>query len=391
MLALPMSALAERKYTVGTQLDFAAGGTNRPAVSGIDQIQIPREFASFYAYYPSIQLKSTGERSVFEASYVYGHYRANTDLDFESESHAVEAKYKVSVNRRLSIRLDESFETTPDFTTTEALRGIIWTGTEFRFLYYPVAVQRSSQSNYVNGGLEYDLSKKSSLDFSVSHSLRNYEDNPLFRGRLSDQYRLQGKMRFRRKLDERRSWSLEYSAAHQDFRDFENARIHTVSALYSHQLSPTLSVNFSGGPSYVETLASNRNYLGYSAYISLQKLIAPNRLSLYYSHDTGGSSGLGSVSEIDHAGLGLVRRLSRKSSITVDLSLFESRGRVDNPYKFRGASASASFGLALSNKLSMNWGAHYQRHDQTTVFRIEERRFFISMRYHAPELLRFAR
>src|SRR5437867_81037 len=120
ILALPYgleTANAQRKYIVGTQIDFAAGRTSwsTSAQSGVTQLQTDPTL--FYSAYPSIELKSAGNHSLLEASYVFGLNRTSTDLAQDNGSHTASASYKSSLNARWRLNLAESFEMTPDLTT----------------------------------------------------------------------------------------------------------------------------------------------------------------------------------------------------------------------------------------------------------------------------------
>src|SRR5947207_6736186 len=81
------TARAERKYTVGTQIDLVTGSTSRSIQGGLDLSQSLKDRSFFYALYPSVGLKSVGDRSLLELSYAFGLNRSNTGLNLDNGSH----------------------------------------------------------------------------------------------------------------------------------------------------------------------------------------------------------------------------------------------------------------------------------------------------------------
>jgi hypothetical protein len=392
---------AERKNTLGTQFDFVSGMSNWAPTTGVPLAPSQNVFTPFYLVYPSIEMKSIGPSSTLDLSYTFGLQRIKSELDIDTESQVLAASFDKTLSQKWKFRLKESFEMTPDFATFSVLRGILFTPEGAQFLFYPIAVRRSSQINSASISFAYDFRPRSTLSFGLSTVTRDYEENPQFGGLLSDQYRMQANVSFTWKIDERTSWGLEYSAAQLHFEDFEDARIHNISAVYSHQLSPTLNVRLAAGPSYVESLTSQRNYPGYVASLGLEKSTRSNRLSLYYVRRSGESTGLGSVSDTHEAGFGFSRLLGRRITLGVDASGFSSRQRLDNPVDLRGGTGSVTLGLLLTDKMSLNGGALYRTHflprwagdsrySQTTQLDVEEKRIFFSFRFRAPEFWRFA-
>src|SRR5438046_3422093 len=184
------TARAERKYRIGTQIDLVSGTTSRSTDGGLDATQPLQDRTFFYGLYPSLALTSAGDHSLLDVSYAFGLNRSNTGLNLDNGSHVASATFKASLNPRWRYTLAESFEMTSDFTTLNVLRGTIVTPEESRFLFYPI--QRSSQASNASGSVETQLNDKSSLSFGVSHGLRNYPEDPLLRGILSDQQRVAG-------------------------------------------------------------------------------------------------------------------------------------------------------------------------------------------------------
>src|SRR6266571_3421879 len=63
----------DRKYIVGTTVDFVGGGRNGQNAAGISATDgSNRRGSFFYEVYPSILMQSTGEHSVLQVSYALG-------------------------------------------------------------------------------------------------------------------------------------------------------------------------------------------------------------------------------------------------------------------------------------------------------------------------------
>jgi hypothetical protein len=80
--------------------------------------------------------------------------------------------------------------------------------------------------------------------------------------------------------------------------------------------------------SHLVTVGSPKNHSGYNASASLRSLIKTNVFSLHYARDASDSSGLGSVSETQQAGLGVSRPFGKKASVDRHLGLRESRNTL---------------------------------------------------------------
>src|SRR5262249_14388649 len=151
------------------------------------------------------------------------------------------------------------------FAVFNALRGIVLTEEGFRFVFDPIALRRSSLSNQARGGLSYEVNPKSSVSFGASYDRRDYEDDPRFAGRLSDQNRIAGDVGYTHKIGEHGSWKSRYSFVRNQFKDLADANTHNVVIGYSHQLGPKLLVSVEGGPSVTEVPQLSRNVKSYNA------------------------------------------------------------------------------------------------------------------------------
>ena len=69
-----------------------------------------------------------------------------------------------------------------------------------------------------------------------------------------------------------------------------------------------------------------QEYPGYRASFSISHSIRSNNFSLqYFRHSTGESTGMGSVSDIDNAGLGYSRTFKKRISLNVNLSAYRGK------------------------------------------------------------------
>jgi hypothetical protein len=382
---------AERKYTAGLQVDFVSGGTNRLGSGNFQLGGLEQGLVPFYGVYPSLEFKSIGQHSHLDFNYAFGLDRYVNKQQFNSESHSLVTSLTLAASEKVRLKFSDTLQATPDITSFNVQRGILFTSAAPVFLYDPIAVRRNSLSNDASTTVEYELSHRSMLSFGVQHTFRNYDEIASFPGGLSDQYRFRGIVGYTRKLDEHRSLSLEYSTSYSDYSDFENVRTQDLSLAYSHHLTPGVSLRLSGGPSYTESLDSDRNYPGYNASIRIQKSIRSNQVSLHYVRRTGDSTGLGSVSDTHNVGFGFRWLLGRRTTVDFDASAFQGRQRFDNPFNIRGIYGTAGLAFILSKTWSLAAGALYQRQEDTALLDVESKRIYISLRYRAPEIWRFAR
>lgn len=390
MLAFAATLQAEqRNYVLGTTIDFVTGGQNNRNGAGFGQAVQPVSF--FYAAYPSITMTSTGARSVFNLAYTFGFDRTESDPGFSSKSHAASLGFSRGLGRKWNLNLSESLQVTSDATTFNALRGVTPPAEDFRFLFDPVAVRRSSRSNGTSILAAYSLNDKSTLSIGGSHSLRDYGDTTGFGGTLTNQQTVSANITYTRRTAGRDAWTLTYTGAYFRFGNFENAHSDTGSVGYSTPIARDLTFQVTVGASQIRLLTSGRSYVGYNTSSSLNKTVEANSFSLYYAQDSGEPSGLGSISDTRRAGLGWNHAFRDVANVFADVSVFESKGSLDNPYETRGASAAASIGIPLTRTLSIQGGGQYQRYTQTSLFDFTQKRLFISLKLNEPNLWRFSK
>ena len=357
-----------------------------PSGSGLIRTQ---DFLPFYATYPSIQMTSTGEHSVLQSSYAFGYDRMQGSSPWSSRSHAATSSLAIQAGAKWRVNLSESFNLTSDLATFNGIRGVTLFDQGFNFPFYPVTSQHSVKTNDASFGTDYTFNDKSSVSVSFSHDVRYYGDAAIA-GRLSDQQRASGNVRYSRRVNQRNTWSLGYTGTYLQFRDFENAVSQSATIGYSRQFTPYLTLSMNAGPSRVENLKSKDARASYNADVSLEERFKKASFSVYFSQYGGDTSGLGSVSDTRRAGLN-VRLDSTHATLFVDVSVFDSKGKLDNINNTRGAAASASVGLPLNRTFSVNAGGQYQQYDHTAEFGFEQKRLYVSLRMEAPSLWRFAR
>ena len=377
---------APRKYVIGSRIDFLTGGSNMPFGTGLISTN---EFLPFYGAHPSIDMTSTGEHSVLKSSYAFGYDRIDSDTPWISRSHAASLMLSVQPGAKWKVSLSESFSMTSDLATFNGIRGVSLFDQGFIFPFYPVTSQHAVKTNGFGFGTDYSFNDKAAVSVNVSHDLRYYGDAAI-EGQLSDQQRAFAEVRYTRRVDQRNSWTVGYSSTYFSFRDFENAVSQATTVGFSRSFTPSLSLTMSAGPSRVENLKSKDSNVSYNANVTLQERLRKAAISIYFVQYGGDASGLGSISDTRRAGFN-VRFDSKRATLFMDVSAFDTKGTLDNLYNTRGAAVSASVGLPLNRTFSLNAGGQYQRYDHTADFGFEQKRLFVSLRMETPSLWRFAR
>jgi len=375
----------DRKYLVGTVVDLVGGG--------ISSQNLPRPNAVgsfFYEVYPSIQVRSAGSHSELEISYVFGLSRFNKDFNYNLNSHGVAAMFSGFVAPKWKLSLLDRFQRSSNFATFDATRGVL--STPNGFVFNPVTYTTSTETNNVSFTADYTINEKSTLSLSASHWFVTYLQDQVFRGVLFDQQRVSENISYSRNVTATRGWNVAYNGSYSDFGgQFSNAHTHAFSAGYFEKIGQDLTLRLAAGPTYVQALGPSGSYTGYNARASVEKPIKTNALSLYFSHETGGSTGLGSISDSNRAGLGVSRPVGSAARFFADVSMFDVRNKVDIAYRTRGISAAANIGIPVGRMWSLHWGAQYQRYDDTSIFGFEQKRIYISLRFNDPELWKLTR
>jgi hypothetical protein len=388
-LILIFTAILEAQRTdVGAGFDVVSGLTNNPGgTGGGNAQQLPSSLDAFYAVYPTITLTSLRGRSTLTAAYTFGLNKTEGDQSFKSESHSASVTFSRPVGARWNTSVTETYLVTSDASTFNTLRGVTPPVENVRFLFDPVAVRQSSRTNRAGITASYLRNPQSNIAFSASHDLRNYDTNR-FTGALSDQQGFTGSIVYTHLPTSRESWNFQYSGTYFDFQDFNDSTVHTITAGYSVDLGRNLKTQLRVGMATVQSVGVSSRYTGYNTAVRLEKATPATTFSVSYDQESGQPSGLGSTSNIRRIGVGMGRKVGQ-GAFTLDASVFDSQGTLDNTLDTRGFSASAGIGFPVNQRLSIQGGGQFQRYDQTTaLFAFTQKRLFVSIRYNYADLWR---
>jgi hypothetical protein len=382
---------AQRKNTFGTQIDISGGASNQIGGGNYGTSYLQMGMAPYYAVYPTLQLNSDGANSKFDASYTFGWERFHGDTILTTMSHVGNANFSASLSKSVRLQLTDSFYNAPEYSTINLFKGITLTPEGFHYVFDPALQKRSSFNNNASAALDVDVGAASSLSFRGSSSYRHYEADASFKGRLSDQLRTEGNFVYSRKLSAHHTWTIQYSAAENRYKDYGNTLTHHVGMGYSRDLSPSTRLSLEAGPSYVQSMKLQRNYTGYRASFSISHSIRSNNFTLSYHHSSGESTGMGSVSDIDNAGLGFSRSFKQRISLNVNLSAYRGKGRMDNPYDSLGYHGTAALSFMLNHHWTLSFGGSYRKIEGSTYLNSAYERMYVSLRFATPQSRRATR
>ena len=389
VFSVAAASAQDRKYAIGMTIDLTGGSTNR--LNSLSSASPTAPNLLYYGAYPSISLTSAGARSVVNGSYSFGINRTESGSKLHSNSHSANLGWNGTLSRNWRLSLSDSFSLTSDSGTFNAFRAVTPKFNEPGFVFEPVARQIVSQTNGASVGADYTIggSGKSSLSFTGSHLLRTYSDDAAPGFGLTDQQQFSGGMSYRRKLG-KDSWSLGYTGSYYKFDQFQNVISHSGQVGYSAPVWRDLVVDVSVGAAHTRLQDSTDSYVGYNTSVSLQKTLADNALALYFAQSSGTAIGLGTISDSQRLGFS-VNRQARNVNIFVDISAYDTRGRLGNTYAVRSLSGAVSIGIPVSRSVAVQGGLQYQRQDQSSLYRFDQKRIFVSLRYSNPGLFTFVR
>jgi hypothetical protein len=278
------------------------------------------------------------------------------------------------------IRLTDAFQVTDDAATFNGLRANTPSLENFNFIFSPVAIRLNTRTNGVNVSIDRTLSDRASMTFTGSHNLLEYGTGQTVSGSLSNQQRIVGGVNYSRRTGPRDTWNAGYTFTYFDFANFQNSVTQAVSGGYGTRVRSDIALQLSVGVSQVQNRFSSQDYIGYNASANLQKTIQKNSLSLYYTQNSGESSGLGSISDTRRAGFSMARD-GKTVTVFADVSAFETQARLDNTFSARGVAGTVSLGVPLTRTWSVAGGAQYQQYDHTSPYSFSQKRVFFSIRY----------
>ncbi len=389
LIGATLPAFAERIYTVGTAINAVASLDSNPRGNSLGlSPSVNGGYFNLYGLYPSISFNSSGLQSNVQLSYAFGFNQSRADQGLRSESHSFSGGFNTSLTQNFDLSFSNSFRRSTDFTTFNVFRGIILTPEGLLFDFDTIALLDETYANDARLALNYALGSHSSLSFGAGHSFLHFEQSPEVSGRLSNQTGLHGNVTYNQTLNDRTGWNLSYSVSQRDFDEFEKTLTHNTGLGLSRQLSPTVSLSLSGGPSYIQSVDTQADSLGYNASVRISKAFEKNLISLSYNHLNGTSTGVGSVSNTDTIAFNFTQTLGRKVNVQTNLSVYETTAVLDNPVATRGGLASVLLSFLMNNNWALNLGATYRRQTETNLQNGEQKRIYVSLSFSLPEFLR---
>jgi len=382
----PSLYAGQGRYILGMNADLTAGGSG-PEIATPAGSPSASRYVAFYGTYPSLHFDARGERTTFASTYAFGFDKYTSEPGRETRSHAASAIFSTRFGPKWKLNLSDSFSMTSDISTFRLLGGVATSPDEFQYVFTPVFA-RSNQSNTANLSMDHTINERSSLSVSGSYSTLFYPGGPVISGVLSDQRRISESVTYTHS-GERNSWSVGYSGAQFIFSSFQNSRNHSGILGYSHKFSPVLSLRINVGPSYLETLESIDTPFGANASVSLERTVQKGSFSLAFNQTSGDTSGLGSLSSYRHATIAMNRTFGRSTTVSANISGFDSHGLQLDSSSARGVTAGGSLGVGIGRDWSMNFGGQYQHYEGYSNSGYGQNRIFVSLRYSKPDLWRF--
>jgi hypothetical protein len=381
MLTLLFTAPANAQSALGFSVDTAGGGLYRS--------HAPEPYEAFGSLYPSLSLRSGGQRSTFSAAYTYGIERTLKSAGTNSDSHAGSFSFNSQLSPRMKLGLSDSYLKTTNPNAFFAIRAVI-PEDGGPLVFFPIAVDISTATNSSAIDIDYVVNARSNFSVAVSHNLRKYGlVADTLRGTLSNQQSVVATANYERHTSERNAWTVTYSGDYSIFREFDSAQSHVLSLGFSRSLTPTTKLSITGGAaSVIANEDSNAGYTTYTSSARLERETAHGALAIYFERATGRSSGLGSISDTARAGFNY-QQTFRTFTAFVDASAFDTKARFGVVDQTTGASAAASLGVPLSRSTHLRIGGQYQHYGRSANFGFTEGRVFVSLSYSKPTLWRF--
>jgi len=375
-------------YKLGLNADVTGGGSG-PEITSSAGSSNSTHYVGFYGTYPSIHLDARGERSSFVSSYTFGYDKYASDPGRETRSHAASVTYSTKFSPKWDLNAADSFSTTSDISTFRLLGGITTDPDQFQFAFTPVFA-RSNQNNTASLSVNRTINQRSSLSFSGSYSTLFYPGGPAISSVVSDQKRIAATVTYSHS-SEHNTWSLGYSGARFNFVSFQNSLNHSAIFGFSHKFSAVLSFRIDAGPSYLESLDSTKSPVGANVTAALERKVQKGSFALILNQSSGDSSGLGSVSSYRRATIAMGHTFARRTTVSANVSAFDTQGLQLNSASARGVAAGGSVGFGIGRDWSINWGGQYQHYEGYSSSGYDQNRVFVSLRYVKPELWRFQR
>jgi hypothetical protein len=381
-------AIAERKYTLGASIDFLGGASNQIGQSSFNLSRLDEGIVPFYSFYPSANFKSEGQHSTLEFNYAMTGDSFKMTDELTTITHTFVGDFTAQLGKKTNLRLSDTFNSAPDFSTMNVLKGYILTPKGFQYIFEPELYRRSNLSNSANLQLDFSLAQRSILTFTAAGSNRFY-DTAVESSFFPDQVRMEGSLGFSHTTSSRQTWTTKYKIWQNDYKHYYFVRAHAATLNLSRQLTPNVYLIMEAGPSYMEKSKSLKSSLGYTAFAQVSKRVDKNLFSLGYSHRSGDSTGLGTVSESHQGTLDFSRTFARNWSVSLQSSAFKQHAPETDRFDYWNASGS----LSLSRQFGPHWvvtagGSYMTYASPTGGGNNAYRRLYISIGLRFPELWR---
>ena len=312
----------------------------------------------FFSLYPSASLHSVGQHSDIDLQYTFGVHRYEMTETITNTSHTVNAAFNGNLGARTHLRLSNSFNNAPDYSTVNVLKGYSLTSEGFQYIFEPEIYERPSISNSARAEFEVDLSSRSSLIFRGGASLRHYNENDV-QIYLSNQLRIFGGLNYERESSEYQTWKMAYNVRHSEYRDYEPSRTHSATFGFRRKLTPNTEVDIDAGPAFTEKRSTVKSYISYDVSARISRRFNVNVFSAGYAHRPGDSTGLGTATDSHQGNLSFSRTFGQKTSLRLQASAFRQSRRDTDFYNYWGVNAAVN----LSRQLGQSWfvtaGASY--------------------------------
>jgi hypothetical protein len=387
-IACAGAAHAERRYTLGSQLNFVAGGTNQQTLSSI---QFQKGLAPFYGFYPTVDILSAGQTTQVNLSYSALLERYVGDQSFTSNSNLARVGF-LKKGQRYKLEFNASFSDSPEDLLINVITGTVPEANGFRFLFQPSRTQSSRQAIYGGAGTEVTLSERSYLSFDFLAASLNYYDinappntdpNSLL---FLDQIRKEGRLGYAYKLDGSHVASVHYIYTDTSFGGHGIGKTQGVAFTYATQINPALQFTVTGGPAFLSGRLEPVS-VGYIAAARVMRRLGSSNLAAYYNHGSGDGTGLGSLSNIHSTGFNMSSPLSRKIAIGVGISSFIGAGG-SGVGRYTGVYSAADLSYELGRRWYVSLGGEYRFNSNNSPLDQDFKRIFVSLRFRAPDLWR---
>ena len=375
---------AQHVNSLSATVDLAGGLDSNP---GGNVIGTTSQANGFYSVYPMLSLNSRTARSSLNLAYAFGWNQFVSELPSNSTTHTVNLSWSREFSPRWDISLGESYSQSNDLQTFYALRGIEVLEEDVVFYFSPIATDQTVRTNSLNFSVNHVISPRSSLSLYANHSMGLYEDTSAGTG-LSNQHTASGGLTYSRRISDRTSWQVGYTASRFGFDRFSGAISSAINVGMTHLVAKDMSLSLSVGPSHLKHAGGDGSNIGYSASASLSKAIERNSFHATYSQDHAMTTGLGSVSRGRRVSVGFSRTFNRRVNAFTDVSAFEGQALIGEPFDSRGMSATGNVGITLARNLSLHGGVQFQRYTEPAPYAVTQKRVFASLRYSHPDLLR---